>query len=316
MAWTGFILRRLAFMVLVVFLVSAVVFIMMEVVPGDVARMILGQFATEEAVAAVRAQLGLDRPAWQRYLDWAGGVLRGDLGDSLYFSVPNGPLLARRLGNSLILAGAAAVVAIPISVALGVVAGLQRGRLPDHAIAVGSLAAVSIPEFVTGMGLVIVFAVWLKWLPPTSLVLDDRSPLASLRTLVLPVLTLTLMMIAYISRMTRSSMIAVMNTEYIRAAILKGLRWPTVVLKHALRNALLPTITVIAVYLGWLVGGLIEVETVFGYPGIGTLTLAAIKNRDVPLLEATVLVVVVVRLLTSLLADLLYAALNPRVRYT
>lgn len=313
---TRFILRRVMFMLLVTVMVSAAIFIMMEVLPGDVARMILGQFATDDAVAAVRAQLDLDRPAWQRYLNWAAGVLRGDLGTSLYFGVPVGPLLLRRLTNSLILAGIAAVVAIPVAIGLGIVAGLQRGRAADHIITVSTLAMVSLPEFVTGLVLILIFSAWLGWLPPASLVIEGRSPLEALSSLVLPVLTLTLMMSAYIARMMRASLVEVMDRGYVQAAILKGLRWRSVVFKHALRNALLPTITVIAIYLGWLVGGLIVVETVFGYPGLGTLVLAGIKNRDVPLLEAAVLVIVVVRLLTSLLADMLYVLFNPRVRFS
>jgi peptide/nickel transport system permease protein len=302
-------------MILTAWLVSLLIFIMMEVVPGDVARMILGQFASDNALSALRQELGLDLPVWHRYPAWLAGVLQGDFGNSLYFNVPIVPLLLRRLENSLILAGFAGAVAIPISIAVGVIAGLRRGKVTDHALSITALAMVSMPEFLTGMGLIIVFSGWLDWLPPTSMILGDASPLDSFKTLILPVTTLTLGMIAYISRMARASVVEVMQTEYIRMAVLKGMRWHTVVFKHALRNALLPTITVIAVYLGWLVGGLIVVETVFGYPGIGSLLLVAIKGRDVPLLEAIVLIIVLAYLLSSMFADILYVMLNPRIRY-
>jgi peptide/nickel transport system permease protein len=302
-------------MILTAWLVSLLIFVMMEVVPGDVARMILGQFASENALAALRQELGLDLPAWRRYPAWLAGVLQGDFGNSLYFNVPIGPLLLRRLENSLILAGFAGVIAIPISIAIGVIAGLRRGKVTDHALSITALAMVSMPEFLTGIGLIIIFSAWLEWLPPTSMILGDASPLDAFKTLILPVTTLTLGMMAYIARMTRASVVEVMQTEYIRMAVLKGMRWHTVVFKHALRNALLPTITVIAVYLGWLVGGLIVVETVFGYPGLGSLLLVAIKGRDVPLLEAIVLIIVLAYLLSSMLADILYVMLNPRIRY-
>jgi peptide/nickel transport system permease protein len=198
---------------------------------------------------------------------------------------------------------------------LGIIAGLTPGRLADNVISVGTLMAVSTPEFVSGTVLIFVFGVWLAWFPPSSLIDPGHNPLQSTKYLVLPVATLTLKMLAHISRMTRAGLIEVMQTAYIRAAYLKGLPSHVVILKHALRNALPPTITVIASFVGWLVGGLIIVETVFTYPGIGRLLVLAIVNRDVPLLEATGLTIAAFRVGSNFVADMLYAYLDPQIRY-
>jgi peptide/nickel transport system permease protein len=303
------------FIALTLLLVSLLIFAVTEILPGDVATMILGQQATPEDLATVRAKLGLDRPPHVRYLEWIGGALRGDLGESLRLGVPVGPLLLQRLTNSLALAVLAFITAVPTAIFLGVAAGLLRDRWPDHAISIGTLVAVSLPEFVTGVLLIIVFAIWLPWLPPSSLVEPDANALESLPHLILPAATLTMVMLAHIARMTRSSMVEVMESDYIRTAILKGLPMRSVVLQHALRNALLPAITIIAINVGWLMGGLIVVESVFAYPGLGQLLLLAIGNHDVPLLQAVALLIAAVYSLSNLAADLLYRLLNPRIRY-
>jgi peptide/nickel transport system permease protein len=277
--------------------------------------MILGQQATPEDLVTLRSRLGLDRPAHVRYLEWVGGILRGDLGESLRVGLPVGPMLAQRLRNSLVLAVLAFIVGVPISILLGVAAGLTRDRWPDSLISVSTLVAVSLPEFVTAVFLIIIFASWLGWLPPTSLIDPEASPLESLRHLILPAATLTLVMMAHIARMTRSSMAEVMESNYIRTATLKGLPRRAVVFDHALRNALLPTISIIAINVGWLMGGLIVVESVFAYPGLGQLLLFAIGNHDVPLLQAVVLVIAAIYAFSNLAADLLYRYSNPRIRY-
>jgi peptide/nickel transport system permease protein len=310
-----FIARRIVFLLLTLLIVSLVIFAVTEILPGDVASMILGQQATEQDLATLRERLGLDRPAYVRYVEWLGGMVQGDWGVSLRLGVPVAPLLIQRMGNSLTLALIAFAIGVPLAILLGVVAGLTRGRWPDSLVTVTTLVAVSLPEFVTGILLIIVFASWLRVLPPTSMIDPAASPLESIRFLILPALALTLVMAAHIARMTRSSMIEVMGSNYVRTAILKGLPRTRVIVQHALRNGLLPTITVIAINIGWLMGGLIVVETVFAYPGMGQLLLLAVGNHDVPLLQAVTLVIAAIYAVANLGADLLYRTLNPRIRY-
>jgi peptide/nickel transport system permease protein len=205
---------------------------------------------------------------------------------------------------------------VPLAIALGVVAGVFRSRWPDTAISIGTLVAVSLPEFVTGVLLILVFATWLRWLPPSSLIDPGANPLEVVYYLILPALTLMLVMLAHTARMTRTSVAEALRTNYVRTAVLKGLPWRTVISKHALRNALLPTITVVAMNVGWLIGGLIIVENVFSYPGVGRLLLEAVNYRDVPLLQAVTLVTAAVYGVANLLADVLYARLDPRIRYS
>jgi peptide/nickel transport system permease protein len=310
-----FVIRRLLFSLLVLLIVSVVVFVVVQVLPGDVASMILGTDATLEDVATMREKLGLNRPAHVRYLEWIAGAVRGDWGTSLRLNQPVGPLIATRMANSAVLAGMTLVIAVPLAIGLGVYAGLRRARLPDRVIAVVTLIGTSLPEFVWGSLLIIVFSFWLKWLPPSSLMDPGDSMLAHFKLLILPVTTLTLVMLAYTSRMTRTSMIDVLERNFIRTARLKGIGERQVILRHALPNALLPTITIVAMNIGWLMGSLVVVETVFSYPGLGRMMVFAVSNRDVPMLQMTVLVTAGVYCLANLLADVLYAYLNPRVRY-
>lgn len=310
-----YLFRRLIFLILTLAVVSLVIFAVTEILPGDVATMILGQQATPEDLATLRAKLGIDRPAQARYIEWITGILRGDWGNSLRLGIPVGPLLAQRLRNSMALAALAFGVGVPTALLLGILAGLARDRWPDRLISVGTLMAVSLPEFVTGVFLIIVFATWLRWLPASSLIEPNANLLESFRHLILPATTLTLVMWAHIARMTRSSIAEAMESNYVRTAILKGLPMRTVVLNHALRNAMLPTITIIAMNVGWLMGGLIVVESVFAYPGLGQLLLLAIGNHDVPLLQAVTLLIAAIYSLSNLAADLLYRLLNPRIRY-
>lgn len=313
---TRFLLRRLLFMALTLWVISVAIFAITEVLPGDVAQAVLGQQATEENLVAVRARLGLDRSPIERYASWIAGTVRGDLGESLRMGVPVGPILIERLGKSLALAGLAFLIGVPLAIFLGVIAGIFRNRWPDTAISVTTLVAVSLPEFVTGVLLIIVFASWLRWLPPSSMIDPGANPFQAVRFLILPALTLTLVMLAHTARMTRTSMADVLRTNYVRTAVLKGLPSRAVIFRHALRNALLPTITVIAMNVGWLIGGLVIVENVFSYPGIGRLLLEAVNFRDVPVLQAVTLVTASVYCLANLLADVLYARLNPRIRYS
>jgi len=307
-------IRRLALAGISLAIISVVVFAVTEVLPGDAAGIMLGQDVTEEARLALRQQLGLDRPAHERYARWVAGALRGDLGTSLRMQVPVGPLVWRRLQNSMMLAGAALLIGVPLALAIGVLGGLRRGRPVDHAMTVVTLVLVSLPEFVVAALLILLFSTTWPLLPPSSPLDPDASVFGQLQFLVLPTATLVLTMLAYIARMTRASMGRVMASDYIRAAVLKGLSWRRVVLVHALPNALVPTITIIAMNVGWMVGGLVVIETVFGYPGLGRLMIYSIENRDLPLLQAVSLVAALVYAVANLVADLLYALCNPRIR--
>jgi len=310
-----FIIRRLLLIVLVLVLVSLIVFFITSVIPGDTAQAILGQNSTPATLAALRHQLGLDQPPPVRYLQWLGHLLTGNLGTSPTMSLPIGPLLLNKLGNSLILAVAAFLFTVPLSLLLGVVAGLNKNRWPDSLISLVTLAGVAQPEFVTGTFLIIIFATWLHLLPATSSIGADQSLGQNIAALVLPVLTLSLVLLAYIGRMTRTNVIDVMETDYIRSAVLKGLPYRRVVLRHALRNALLPSITIIASNVGWLLGGIVVTESLFGYPGLGRLLLFAVQSRDVVVIQDITLLIAVIFAFSNLAADILYAVLNPRVRY-
>lgn len=310
---TAYILRRLAFLVLTLLLTSLLIFIITQLLPGDVCRVILGREVGEAALQACRADLGLDQPAAVRYFTWLFDFLRGDWGTSYSTQSEIYPLAMERLGNSLQLAGMTVLIGIPISVALGVVAALREGRLVDNVISVFSLAVVGLPEFITGIILIEVLAFQFG-LPANSSIRAGTPFLEDLRFLILPALTATFVLLAYIARLTRAGVIEELKQAYVRTAILKGLPRRVVIWKHVLRNALLPTITVIAISFGWLISGLVVVENVFNYPGLGRLMVFAINRRDLPLLQAISLITVLGFALANLAADLLYAALNPRIR--
>jgi peptide/nickel transport system permease protein len=429
-----YIARRLGFMVLTMLLVSIVIFLISEVAPGDVARHILGQFATDEQVELLRDQMGLNQPLYVRYFDWlvgndwrlrdkvglplkftkarpgddlqwwavepdgtlvqwktksgglqqiritpdgsrelvdfegwqrnaageeifwgvdtadhvvlwvkgseesnagpasAGramtktggreyyplkkGLLRGDPGISLRTNRPVGPTLIRRLRNSFSLALIAFVFIMPIALVLGILAGLREGSILDRSISLFSLVTTSIPEFAGGVFLILVFSFWLELLPGAAVFVDNTAPLENPKLLVLPVLTLTLVEVGYVARMTRASMVEVMNAPYIRTAILKGLPYRRIVLRHALRNALMAPITVIMLHVNWLVGGIVVVEAVYGYPGMGLYLLDSALFKDINAIEAGAMVMVALAVSTQLIADIIYTFLNPRIRYT
>lgn len=429
-----FIIRRLGFMLLTMFLVSIVIFLITEVAPGDVARRTLGQFASQESVDLLRDQMGLDEPLYVRYLDWligndwrlrrlvgmpleqtrlkeqddptwyaeapdgtlkqwkmreeglaeltftsdgertekpfddwlvdengeeylygvdtanhvvlwkagseardvgaasAGrvmtessgeeyypisrGLLRGDPGISYRTRRPVAPTLIRRLRNSLTLALIAFVFIMPIALVLGIVSGLNEGRPTDRTISLASLITTSVPEFVTGVLLILVFSFWLQILPGATVYTSDVAPWQEPQKLILPVLTLTLVEVGYVARMTRASMIEVTNAPYIRTAYLKGLPKWRVVVKHSIRNALMAPITVIMLHVNWLIGGIVVVESVFGYPGLGMYLLDSALFKDVNAIQAGAMVMVALAVTTQLVADIIYTFLNPRIRYT
>jgi peptide/nickel transport system permease protein len=312
-----FVSRRLAYGLITLLATSIIVFVMSEVVPVDPARSILGQYTTPANVAQLRLKMGLDRPLVERYITWLTKSLRGDLGDSFRLGVAVRPLLLARLKNSLYLAALGLLILIPVSLLSGVLSGLTEGHWPDIVISVFSLFTTSLPEFVSGILLIIIFAWWLKVLPGNSLPgNEDGNPLAQPLILVLPALTLALGQYGYVTRITRVSMSKVMRSAYIRTAILKGLPLRTVIFRHALRNALLAPITVVTTNLGYMVGGLIIIESVFSYPGLGRLFAGAAVFNDIPMLEASAMLGVIMAVGSQLLADIFYGYLNPLIRYS
>jgi peptide/nickel transport system permease protein len=277
--------------------------------------MILGTSATPADLTALRQKLGLDRPAPLRYADWMSGAARGEWGTSLLYQVPVRPLVLERLRRSAALAVLALAVAVPLAIGLGVLSALRRNGIVDQAVGLVTLVAVSLPEFIVGTVLVLVLAFRFAIFPPSSLI-DPRVGLWSAApSLVLPVLTLVLAVLAHMTRMTRASMLDVLEQPYIRAARLRGLRPRLVILRHALRNALLPTVGIVAINVGFLIGGIVVVETVFAYPGLGRLMVDAVNHRDVPVIQMAALVIAVTYALANLAADLVYAYLDPRIRY-
>ena len=307
-------LQRLLLALFVLALVSLIVFVMVELLPGDAATAYLGREATPEGLERLRVTLGLDRPAPERFLTWAGGLLRGDLGISLARGEPINAFLWMRLRNSLVLGITAALVGFPLAIGLGIIAGLTRDRLPDLVISTLSLIGMSLPEFVTATLLIYLFSIQWRLFPAVTLVNPDAPLLELLPNIVLPILTLLIVLTAYILRVVRTSIIEVMRSDYIRVARMKGLTRFWVVLRHALPNALLPTLTIAALTIAWLIGGLFVIESVFNYPGIGTLLLTAIHDRDLPLVQSIAMVMAVIYVIANLGADLLTLVLNPRLR--
>lgn len=311
-----YVLRRLGFLVLTLWLTSVIIFLVTQLIPGDVARIVLGREAAPEAVAGLRAEMGLDDPLPLQYIHWLGSFIRGDWG--IAYSLPGRPairpLVLEKLGNSLRLALLTLLLAVPLSLALGVWAGLNENRAVDNAVSIGALAVVGLPEFVTGLVLIQVFAYTLGVLPGSATTAADQPFWTALPQLILPATTATLVLLAYIARLVRAGVIEELKKPYVRTATLKGLARRVVIVKHVLRNALLPTVTVVAISFGWLVGGLIVIEVVFNYRGLGLLLFTAIDHRDLPLLQAITMVIVFGVVLANLVADLLYAYLNPRIR--
>ena len=309
-----FVLRRVGLALITLFLISVLVFIGTQLLPGDVGRRVLGPFATQDAVDALNARLGTDRPLLAQYWDWITSALTGDLGFSISFSRPVTELLGRALLNSLKLAALAFVIVVPLSLLGGIIAALKRGKLVDRLITVGGLSATVIPEFVSGIVLIVVFAVFLGWLPGTATAPPGSGFLTQMRYLILPAIPLVLVLFGYIARITRAGVVEALDADYTRTAILKGLPRSTVIRRDVLRNALLPTIAVIASQIGYLIGGLVVVEVLFIYQGVGKLLFDAARNADFPLLAGGVLVVGAAFQVSMLLADLAYSWLNPRIR--
>jgi peptide/nickel transport system permease protein len=305
--------RQLGYMALTLLVVSCAVFVLNEFAPGDVARKLLGAYATQEQVEHLTRQLGLDRPVLVRYVEYMGDVFTGNFGQSLTFKVPVAQILLERLANTTLLAAIAFVVIVPLAILFGVLSGMREGSVQDQSILIAANFLSSLPEFATGVFLVSIFAVWLGWLPGTSpLSTGGNWSIAS--QLVMPVLVMALYDMGYLIAMIRVSMIGVMRQPFIRTAILKGMPRRDVIVKHALRNALIAPFTAILLQINYLIAGVVVVETVFAYPGFGRLMLQAAMSKDIALVEAGTLVAVLIAMTTQLVGDLGYMLLDPRIR--
>ena len=309
-----FVLKRLGLALITLFLLSVLVFAISNILPGNVGRSVLGPFATQDSVDALNEQLGVNRPLLTQYLDWAGGLLRGDLGMSLQRQVPAWDLLRPAIVNSAKLAVLAFVLCIPLSILGGVIAALRYGKATDKSITVAGISLAAMPDYVSGIVLILIFGIWLGWLPVTAQWPDGAGPLTQIKYLLLPAMTLSVVLFGYIARITRAGVIDAIDSDYTRTAYLKGLPSAVVMRKHVLRNALPPTIAVVAVQIGYLFGGLVAVEFLFNYQGVGLLVLDAAQFNDLPLLTAGILLIGTIYLVVTFLADLLYATLNPRIR--
>jgi peptide/nickel transport system permease protein len=309
------VVTRIALGVLILWAVSVVVFLATQALPGDAAQAILGREATPERLAALRAQLHTGEPLVVQYGSWLGGLLSLDLGTSLANGLPVSELVGPRVANSLVLMVCAAVVSTPVAIFLGTWSALRRDRLADHGTALVTLVLAALPEFVIGILLVIVFATGMLHALPAVFVATGPGPVwADPRQLVLPALTLVLAVGPYIVRMMRATMLEVLDSEYVQQARLKGLSERTVILRHALPNAIGPVVQVIALQLAWLAGGVVVVEFLFRYPGIGFALVDAVNNRDLPVVQVLSLLIAGVYIVVNLLADVIALAANPKVR--
>ena len=286
-----------------------------QLLPGDIGRNVLGPFASPHDVAVFNHEHGVDRPIATQYWSWISNFLRGDLGTSLQYNVPVADLLGPSLVNSLKLAALAFVLVVPISILGGIAAALRRNRLTDRAITLTGLSLTSIPEFVTAIVLIVIFGIVLGWLPVSATAPPGSGPLTQVKFLLLPSFALVAVLFGYIARITRAGVIEAVDADYTRTAFLKGLDTRQVLGRHVLRNSLLPTIAVIATQTGYLIGGLLVIEKLFNYNGIGQRIYVAATNKDFTLLQSGVLIVGIVYLTATLIADILYSLLNPRIRF-
>ena len=311
---TRYLFRRVGLALVTLWILSIIVFFAGQVLPGDPGRTVLGPFASASAVRVYDHQLGVDRPLVTQYLGWIGGLLHGNMGISYSYRTAVEPFIVAALGNSAKLAILALVIIIPLGIAGGVLAALYYGRTIDRVISLTGLTASTVPEFVSGIVVALLLGVALKVLPVQTGSIAGTSIPNQLDHLILPVIPLVLVLFGYIARMARAGTIEALESDYARTATLKGLRRGAVIRRHILRNSLLPTITVIATQTGYLIGGLVVVEHLFTYQGIGSLIFSAANSKDFPMLEAGVLIIGVIYMVATLIADVLYTLLNPRLR--
>jgi peptide/nickel transport system permease protein len=310
-----FIFKRLGLAAITLVLVSMIVFITAQILPGNIGRNVLGGFATQESVDKFNHDLGLDRPLFTRYWDWVSHFARGDLGKSYQYNVKVSSLLGPALGNSAKLAIFAFVVIVPISIVGGVLAALRRDRPTDRVITIAGLSVTAIPEFVTAVVLIVMFGIWARILPVTAATLPGAGFFDVLKHLLLPAVCLALVYFGYLSRMTRAGMIEALDSDYTRTAYLKGLSSRTVIFRHVLRNALLPTIAVLTTQIGFLMGGLLVIERLFNYNGIGQRLVTAAQNKDFPIIQTGAMFAGTIFVVSTLVGDIVYSWLNPRIRF-
>jgi peptide/nickel transport system permease protein len=311
----NFFAKRFGYLLLTMVAVSLLVFVLNEFSPGQVARKILGPYALDNEIVILTKQMGLDRPILVRYVQWLWQILHGDLGKSTLWGVPVNDIIWDRLLHTLIIASLAFAVIVPSSIVLGVLSGMREGSRLDRSISVASIVTTSVPEFATGVFLQTIFVIWLGVLPGTS-PLDASGGWSIASQLVLPVSVMVLYDLGYVVRMVRASMVETMTRPYIRTAILKGLGFRDVIMKHAIRNAMITPFTVILLQINYLVTGVIVVEAVVGYPGFGRMMLDAALNKDIAVIEAGSLFAVLVTVMTQIAGDFGYMLLNPRIRFT
>ena len=305
--------QRLALGLLTLFAVSLIIFLGVELLPGDITQAILGQSATPETVAAFRRELRLDLPPHERYIEWLGGIVQGDLGRSLANKREITELMGVRLQNTLFLAFIAAVISIPLALGLGILAALYRNTLYDRTVNVFTLSSISFPEFFVAYILILVLSVQLGWFPSISNIGQELGFWDRVYRSILPAMTLTLVVVAHMMRMTRAAIINLLASPYIEMANLKGLPRGRIIVKHALPNALAPIINVVVINLAYLVVGVVIVEVVFVYPGLGQLLIDAVRSRDIPVVQATGLLFAAAYILLNLTADVLSIVTNPRL---
>jgi peptide/nickel transport system permease protein len=310
----GILARKLPLALITLLVLSLVVFFGGQLLPGDVGRSVLGPLADARAVAAFNHSVGVDRPAIVQYLDWISHFAIGDMGTSYTFQAPVAPLVLSALGASLKLAGLAFAMIVPLGILGGVVAALNVGRWADRTILVVGQSLGVVPEFISSIVLILVFGVWLRWLPMSADWPEGAGVLTQIYYLILPALPLVIIFFGYMARVTRTGMVEALDADYTRTAVLKGLSWPTVLRRHVMRNALVSPITVSASLVGYLAGGLVVVETLFHYRGIGSVIYTAARQKDFPMLEAGVLLIGALYTVAAIVGDLLIVALNPRLR--
>lgn len=306
--------RRFILALITLLIISVIIFVGVEALPGDAATAYLGQSATPESLQALREEFGLNTPAYQRYFGWLGDMLNGDLGESMARRKPVSEIIGNQFRNTVVLAVAAGIVGIPLAIVMGVLAGLTRDKWPDVLVSLVAILGMTLPGFVTATVLIYIFSIKLELFPAISMVPTDAPVIEILPNIVLPIITLTFVMVAHILRLVRTNMIDVMVSEYVQMARLKGVPIIKIVFQHALPNAMLPSINVIALTLAWLLGGVAIIETVFNYPGIGKLLINAIGDRDLPLVQGIAIILASIYIGVNLIADLLALVLNPRLR--
>lgn len=309
------VIQRLALGLLLLLAASVLIFVGTEVLPGDVAQAVLGQAATEQALANMRAQMGLDQPAYIRYFQWLAGAIQGDFGVALSNRQDIATAIGRRLGNTMFLASVAAAISVPLAIFLGLLAVRYRDRWPDKLISGITLTSISLPEFLLGYIIMYVFAVQLGWFPSVSNIHDGMSFGQKLNAVALPAMVLTLVVLAHMMRMTRAAILNVMQSAYIETAELKGLRRFTIIARHAMPNSIAPIVNVVMINLAYLVVGVVVIEVVFVYPGMGQYLVDHVSKRDVPVVQACGLIFAAVYIGLNLVADIVSILANPRLRH-